>query len=79
MGGSNDLIRGVGRPISDDDAIWDEGGWSVRQAGEYLGVCDRSVYNMIGDGTLHSSKVRGRRVVAKRSCRDLLVAGSRAE
>jgi excisionase family DNA binding protein len=57
------------------DLVWSHGGMTVRGAAEFLGISRRSIYNLISDQRLASTRVSGRRLVPKRQLVDLLRAG----
>lgn len=62
-------------PTSDDtqaDVPWAKGAVSVSEAADFLGLSRRTIYELLTDGQLPSTKLRGRRLIPRASLLDLL-------
>lgn len=60
--------------MSVDDAIKPIS-MSLRDAGAYIGVCRRTLYNLINDGSIEMVKVRGKTLIRTASLDRLILEG----
>jgi len=55
---------------------WRDGALSIAEAGEFLRISRSEIYRLMEDGSLASTKLGRRRVVARRSLVELLERGA---